>query len=814
MVEPFEEEAGVTALLGPTNTGKTHRALERMLEHNSGMIGLPLRLLAREVYDRLTSHIGERAVALVTGEEKRVPKNPRYWVCTVEAMPMDVTVDFVAIDEIQLGAHPERGHIFTDRLLHARGRKETWFLGSETVRPLIEQLLPTAKIKRHPRLSQLRGVPPVGLNSLPKRSAVVAFSAQRVYELGERIRRKHGGAALVLGALSPRTRNAQVALYQSGEVDYLVATDAIGMGLNLDISHVFFADLNKFDGRETRPLELPELAQIAGRAGRYLDDGCFGVLAPTPAFSPKVQFALEQHRFPKERQLFYRNSDLDRSSLDALTRSLTTPPFRAELRAIQPAEDHRALLALRQKPAIAKLACTPERVALLWEICQIPDYQQLLFELHLRLLEDIYLQLTGPTRKLDPTWIDEQVQRISNPKGDIDTLMARISAIRTWNYVAQRPEWLEHGPALALRAREIEDQLSDALHQALLARFVEQRKAHVVPAHLASPGTKSNSKAHPFAQLIALSAPSNFDVNPPNDSTEKALNALVDAPHDDFLLDVHGRIWFQKRLIGTLTPGVDLLHPDVKIVLAPDPGKGAIARIHRRLTAFTRDTIAQLLQPLRVRAIEQLSTAAHGLVYQLEQSLGSVSRTNCNEQLCALTPRDRQLLASLGLRFGGSHLYFKRQLTEQSLRQRLALAGAYFRTPTQSLEALTTRKSIPSPETRLPSPFSLTVGFVTVGPRWIRLDAYESLCSALIGRAKHGEFSLPKELTHTLDCDEHALPELLYALGYVRRASGRFALGKPLYGSSKRLLRNDVPKKSPRRPNHQGYSPTDNRSES
>ncbi|HEY5958725.1 MAG TPA: helicase-related protein, partial [Polyangiaceae bacterium] len=380
----------VVALLGPTNTGKTHRAIERMLEHQSGMIGLPLRLLAREVYDRVTARIGEHAVALITGEEKRIPKRPSYWVCTVEAMPMHRPVDFVAIDEVQLGAHRERGHVFTDRLLNARGKRETWLLGSETARRLVERLVPTARVHTHPRLSRLRGRDPLTLAALPKRTAVVAFSSQRVYEIAERVRQKHHGAALVLGALSPRTRNAQVALYQSGEVDYLVATDAIGMGLNLDIHHVAFADVTKFDGREARALELAEMAQVAGRAGRYLDDGTFGTLLPRIALPRATVQALESHRFPHETQLFWRSTQLDFSSLDALLRSLREPPPRKELRSIEPAVDHLALVALANRAEIRQLANSPERLALLWEVCQIPDYPQLLFELHVSLLDEVF----------------------------------------------------------------------------------------------------------------------------------------------------------------------------------------------------------------------------------------------------------------------------------------------------------------------------------------------------------------------------------------------------------------------------------------
>ena len=370
--------APITALLGPTNTGKTHQAIGRLLEHRTGMIGLPLRLLAREVYDRVAAQVGEAAVALVTGEEKRVPTRPRYWVCTVESMPVGHEVDFVAVDEIQLAAHRERGHVFTDRLLHARGERETMFLGADTMTDIVRALVPTAQIERHPRFSRLRGLPPCELAALPPRSAVVAFSAAQVYELAEKLRRRKGGAAVVLGALSPRTRNAQVAMYQAGEVQYMVATDAIGMGLNMDVDQVAFGSLTKFDGKVLRPLEPAELAQIAGRAGRYTRDGSFGVLAGVPPIPAPVVAQIEGHRFPPIERLVWRSSDLDFSTVDALQASLRQRPTRPHLRLVERSDDADSLAELALVPELRALASSPERVSLLWDVCRIPDFRKLL----------------------------------------------------------------------------------------------------------------------------------------------------------------------------------------------------------------------------------------------------------------------------------------------------------------------------------------------------------------------------------------------------------------------------------------------------
>ena len=466
----------LAALLGPTNTGKTHRAVERLLEHRTGMIGLPLRLLAREVYDALTVRAGERAVALVTGEEKRVPASPRYWVCTVEAMPLDRTVDFLAVDEIQLAAHPERGHVFTDRLLHARGRRETWFLGSNTVRALVTALVPDVAVRSHARQSTLRHRGRLKVGALPPRTAVVAFSTARVYDLAERLRARRGGAAVVLGALSPRARNAQVALYQSGEVDYLVATDAIGMGLNLDVDHVAFADLVKFDGRASRNLDLVELGQIAGRAGRHVNDGTFGVLAPAENLAPRVVRAVENHRFPAARSVMWRNRDLDFASLDALAASLHRPPPRREMRLAARGADRGALRSLALDPAVRGRAGTAPGVRLLWDVCQIPDYRQLAPEDHAALLGGVFRQLTGAEGRLSADWMADRIGRLDRTDGDVDDLLMRLAFIRTWTYVAHRPAWVADPAHWQGRTRSIEDRLSDALHERLVDRFVDARR--------------------------------------------------------------------------------------------------------------------------------------------------------------------------------------------------------------------------------------------------------------------------------------------------------------------------------------------------
>ena len=466
--------AGVTAVLGPTNTGKTHLAIERMLGHSSGIIGLPLRLLAREVYNNVAARAGAEAVALVTGEEKIKPPNPRYWVSTVEAMPRDLDVAFLAIDEVQLGADLERGHVFTDRMLNRRGREETLVLGAQTVRPMVERLLPGAHVLTRPRLSQLSFAGEKKITRLPRRSAVVAFSAEEVYSIAELIRRQRGGAAVVLGALSPRTRNAQVALYQSGDVEYLVATDAIGMGLNLDVDHVAFASDRKFDGYQFRKLNPAELAQIAGRAGRATRNGTFGTTGRCPPFETELAHALESHSFEPIKTLQWRNTALDFSSVGALQASLAETPKEHGLTRAPIAEDILVLEHAARDDDIRALATTRRAVERLWDVCQVPDYRKISPATHAELATTLYgFLMREGTLPID--WFARQVEQANHTDGDIDTLSNRIAHIRTWTFAANRPDWLadpEHWQGVT---RAVEDKLSDALHERLTERFVDRR---------------------------------------------------------------------------------------------------------------------------------------------------------------------------------------------------------------------------------------------------------------------------------------------------------------------------------------------------
>jgi ATP-dependent RNA helicase SUPV3L1/SUV3 len=759
----------ITLALGPTNTGKTHRAVQRLLEHDSGMIGLPLRLLAREVYDRITARIGEQEVALVTGEEKRVPRRPRYWVCTVEAMPTDRPVDFLAVDEIQLAAHRERGHVFTDRLLNARGRLETWFLGADTMAPLARELLPGASIRRHPRMSTLSHLGRSGLGGLPPRTAVVAFSADEVYEIAARLKARRGGAAVVLGALSPRTRNAQVALYQSGEVSYLVATDAIGMGLNLDVDHVAFAATRKFDGREHRPLEAAELAQIAGRAGRYKRDGTFGTLNPVPKLPEPLFRRIEEHRFGAVKRLVWRSAELDFGSLDDLIGSLIVhPPSEAFVR-VEQADDFDALRELAGRARVRERARGEARLRLLWDVCQIPDYRKLLLLRHVERLEEIYVQLVDRGR-LDPDWVAAHVRRIDRVDGEVDTLTARLAAIRVWTYVSHRSGWLEDAAHWQERTRRIEDRLGDALHERLVERFVERgrgRPAEPAPAaELPADG--------PFAQLRGLLA---RERQAEERSKDRWVEALVEASHAELAVDDDGAIVHGGRVVGRLLPGRDRASPDARAELPEEVGAGARSRIERRLSAFAKDLAGELLAPLR--GLEASSGALRGLLYQLEQGLGTVSRRQARAQVAALDDADRRALAAGGVELGRRTVFARATLSPEALRVRALLARVH-RPDAAPDPPRPGAVSIPR-RREVPNATYLATGFVPLGPRAVRADQVERALAELRAlEDDEGAVEPPaRKLGSWLGVRARELPRVLAALGYQKRGRGRYARRQP-----------------------------------
>ncbi|BCM22136.1 helicase-related protein [Mesorhizobium sp. J8] len=668
----------VTAVLGPTNTGKTHLAIERMVAHETGIIGLPLRLLAREVYSRVCEKVGANKVALITGEEKIVPAGAKYSVCTVEAMPRETDAAFVAIDEVQLAGDLERGHIFTDRILHLRGRQETLLLGAATMHGILQRLLKGVSVVTRPRLSHLAYAGSKKLTRLPRRTAIVAFSADEVYAIAELIRRQQGGAAVVLGALSPRTRNAQVEIFQSGDVDYLVATDAIGMGLNLDLDHVAFAQNRKFDGYQYRNLTAAELGQIAGRAGRHLRDGTFGVTGQVDPFDEELVAKIEAHDFDPVKVLQWRTADFDFSSLDALKRSIeANAPVEGLTRAL-PAVDAQALEHLSRDGDIRDLVTGKERVALLWEACALPDYRKIAPAQHADLIASIYMDLARHGH-VDENYMAEQVRRADTTDGDIDTLSHRIAQIRTWTFVSNRPGWLADQLHWQEKTREIEDRLSDALHERLTKRFVDRRtsvlmrrlRENTMPEAEISPTGTVLVEGHHVGELqgfrfTADQSAGGEDAKAVRTAAQKALAAEFDAraerfaacANGDLALGSDGILRWIGAPIGTLVAGEDALKP--RLVLLADEQLTGPARdkVAARAERFVNFQIEQLLKPLvDLKNADQITGIARGLAFQLVEHFGLINRRDIAEEMKSLDQEGRAALRRLGVRFGAYHVF-------------------------------------------------------------------------------------------------------------------------------------------------------------
>ena len=785
----------VTALLGPTNTGKTYLAIERMLGYRSGMIGFPLRLLARENYDRAVELKGRNAVALVTGEEKIVPQNARYFCCTVEAMPLDRTVEFLAIDEVQLAADPERGHVFTDRLLYARGSEETMLLGADTVRPVLQKLVPEAEILSRPRFSTLSYSGPKKLTRLPPRSAVVAFSAAEVYALAEMLRRQRGGTAVVLGALSPRTRNAQVALFEAGEVDYLVATDAIGMGLNLSLDHVAFSRLRKFDGRLPRRLTPAEVGQIAGRAGRHMNDGTFGSTDELGPMEQDLVEAVEAHRFDPLHFVFWRHRRLDFHSPGALLKSLERNPPAPELVRAREADDHLALAALAGDAQIAQLATTPAAVALLWEVCQIPDFRKTLSDQHAGLLRRIYRHLMAGGGRLPDDWVEGQIARIDRAEGDIDALVARIAHVRTWTYVAHRGDWLEDAAHWQGRTRAIEDRLSDALHDRLTQRFVDRRAAVLV--RRLKDGDALLGAVRPTGEVLVEGefvgrlegfrfsldeAAGSGDAKALLTAARRALASeiparvrrLEDAGDEAFALQPDGRIAWRGQAVARLAAGATALAPRVEPLASEFLDGAQRERLRKRLTVWLERYLRARLRPL-FRAVEtEAGAAVRGLAFQLTEALGVLPRAVLAAQIAGLTKADRKALAGLGVRLGAASVFYPALLRPRAARLKGWLWAAHAGQPVPAMPpsgALSFRPA--GAEGTLGAQeeaFCLAIGYrrFAEGERVlaVRADALERLAAAGRKLAAQGRFGATPTLQRLVGGSAEDLALALAALGY------------------------------------------------
>ena len=800
-------DAPVRAILGPTNTGKTYLAIERMCGHSSGVIGFPLRLLAREVYDRVVGIKGEAQVALLTGEERIVPPRARYFLCTAESMPVpggdshhdeELNRDFAfaAIDEAQLGIDPERGHVFTDRMLRARGREETLILGSDTLRPVLRELLPEAEIVSRPRFSTLRYAGSVKLSRLPPRSAVVAFSAEQVYALAEMLRRFKGGAAVVMGALSPATRNAQVAMFRAGEVDYLVATDAIGMGLNMDVAHVAFAGLEKFDGRRDRRLSIAEMAQIAGRAGRHQKDGTFGTLGLTEdsgGFSEEEVAAIEQHRFRPLDSLYWRNAELDFTDVRALIRSLEAKSDDPLLRAAPEAIDLAVLKLLAEDPTVAARRGVQARR--LWAVCGLPDFRKVGPMHHARMVRRLFSYI-GEGGHVPHEWFAAEVARLDNMSGDIEALADRLAGIRSWAYIAHRGDWLKEPAKWAERTREVEARLSDALHERLTQRFVDRRTAVLVrdigargadalPVTVAADGEVSVGP-EPIGHLAGF----DFRVDPNarladkrlllaaaerrlGDELERRARALVEADDRTFALIVeeHGGLagGWEGHVLARLAPGRSLLEPALRTARALDrlsaPTRAALReRLERWLDAQVAHQLGALQRLVGAATDPASSPGVRALAAMLADAGGVLPRKAALGAIAHLEQPDRQALHRLRVRLGPLDVF---------LPPMLKPAAQHWRGALLAVKQGQTMPAMPPPGAATldgeADPRAAALAYRRLGPSWLRIDLADRLAShARKVRAAGGDDPVDRELATSVGLGEEAIARLMGEVGFTK----------------------------------------------
>lgn len=822
------ESENILAVLGPTNTGKTHFAIERMLQYKTGIIGLPLRLLAREVYNRVVAKIGPHHVALITGEEKIKPPQTHYWISTVEAMPRDIEVDFIAIDEVQLAADFDRGHVFTDRILNRRGREETLLIGAQTIAATLETLIPHIKFATRPRLSQLTFTGERKISRLPPRTAIVAFSSEDVYSIAEFLRRQKGGAAVVLGALSPRTRNAQVDIYQSGEVDYIVATDAIGMGLNLDVDHIAFASDRKFDGHQFRRLTFAEFGQIAGRAGRHINDGTFGTTGRCLPFDEDLVESIQQHQFEPIRLLHWRNSHLDFSSLPHLIRSLDVAPPHASLTRSALAEDAVVLDFLSRNLDVQRQAKTRADIQRLWDVCQIPDYRKLSPAAHAELVLTLF-QFIVRNGRIPDEWYGSQLKAFDRNDGDIDTLSARLAQVRTWNFIANRPDWLHDPEHWQNLTRKVEDNLSDALHDRLTQRFIDRRTSMLrrrlrenamLEAEITSAGDVIVEGQH-----IGLLQGFRFSPDPQADGEAvKALNATAqkalaseierraqrvhEAVDEAFIVANDGSIRWLGEVIAKMGAGDHILKPHIVLLTDETLSGPALELVRKRVELWLSTHIRKLLGALfDLEEGQGLEGLARGIAFQIGEALGVLERSKIAHDVKSLDQDSRAKLRKMGVRFGAFHLYLP-LLLKPAPR---ALAAQLWALKHGGIDGVKGLDDVPllassgrtsfATDSDVPNGLYLAAGFRVCGERCVRVDILERLADLIrpaqsyrpgistgdapAGTADDDGFVVTVAMTSLTGCSGEAFAAILRSLGYACEKRQGPAITKALLTAAK-----------------------------
>ena len=777
----------IISVLGPTNTGKTHFAVDRMLQFETGVIGFPLRLLAREVYDKCVEKLGANRVALITGEEKIIPPTANYYLCTVESMPLDLNFEFVAIDEIQMCADQERGHIFTDRLLNYRGDKLTMFLGADTMKSIISDLVPSSEFIYRDRLSKLIYTGHKKISRIQPRSAIVAFSVDEVYALAEFVRRQRGGAAIVMGSLSPKTRNSQVELYQSGDVDFLVATDAIGMGINMDIDHVSFNSLRKYDGKKIRALRNTEVGQISGRAGRYKNNGSFGITGNCEVLSSEQIEKLENHKFDSVINIYWRNSDLDFSNISSFIKSINQIPLIPSLVRNRELIDENIFKFLVSDNSILQLTDSKDHISTLWECCQIPDFTKSSYNEHTEIITNVFQFLISDKGKITNDWMKKQVASLDNIIGNIDAIANRISHVRTWSYVANKRNWVENNDYWIAKTKHIEDKLSDRLHEELSKSFVDKRIS------ILSKGIKQDialEASITSKDEIIINGQLVGKINGLKISLDYAKTALdtdiksikkaarsgaaseltkrvseITQSTEHFKLEKDNHIYWKNKIVGKIQPGKNYLNPDVKIICDESLQVKDQQEIITSMSQWIRKEKETVLQDLiKIENPSVDNRFIRGLCFQMFENNGVLKRENINNIVKQIDKKERQTLKKFGIKIGRYHVYQPRMVKPAAISFKTILWNCFYSlsnndSPTFGLNFV---KNFSNNN----KDYLLICGFETFDNIIVRIDILERLFLQIIEHSKNNKFELTSEVLNLLGCSKENFKELIKKMNY------------------------------------------------
>jgi len=779
----------INAVLGPTNTGKTLLAIETMLSFDSGMIGFPLRLLAREVYDKIIKKIDPSKVALITGEEKIIPINAKYYLCTVESMPIDKNLEFVGVDEIQMCADRERGHIFTDRLLNLRGEKLTMLMGSNTIKNIIAKLDEDTEFINKERLSKLSYVGHKKISRIDRKTAIIAFSAEEVYAIAELVRRQKGGAAIVMGSLSPKTRNSQVELYQSGDVDFLVATDAIGMGINMNLENVYFSNLKKFDGKKLRRLNLSEIGQIAGRAGRYLNDGNFGITGDCEEINAEEIELLENHKFKEIRTLIWRNSNLNFNNASSLIKSLDEKPHKDWLRKVHECEDEKVLKYFLKDLTSFKILNNEKVLSLLWECCQIPDFVKKTYGNHLEVISKVFGFLNGKKGKISNNYMKQQLSVLDKLEGNVDSLSNRIANVRTWSYVSNKVNWVENQDYWVERTKLLEDKLSDRLHEELTKSFIDKR-ASILARGLkqdAAFNTKiiENEKVIIDNQFIGKLKGLKLELDLKADTLDTDIKSLKKAAKQSIgpelnrrikqitnagLLEIKDdfKIYWGKFSIAKLLPGKDYLDPELALIIDDTIEVVEKKKLSDYLKKWLSEKIRFVLKSLiDLKDLKENNSSIRALAYQLYENNGVLKRENVSEYLKNLEQKEKKILRNLGVKFGRYHIFLFKLLKPEAVSLRILLWKNYnqkffnLKPPTFGLNFLE-NKDLKNKN------FMLLCGFESFDEYFVRIDILERLFVKIINSNpnKNSKIKLVPEMLNLLGCSKENFLKLIKKMNY------------------------------------------------